>query len=691
MEKLLLPANVYCPTSSLTGLTSKTMLRLKNYILTGQSPDIYLQCYKGSLDMSETIPTLALTGTLVGFLGQTTIVGTGTAFTTELRSGQRFWLGTDPLMVDKVTDDTHITVYTPLSADATAATGYRIPVLYEINRQRGTQIQGNALELDRGSIIAAGWGTVRINGDVLSGTSMVLSGSPKIAIFDPSTSTYAVYDIGFDTPTVAPTLSESLGTGTKGMQPGEYSIRLVPSSSITAGYSNPGPRANVTLTAANSRILVDVNAVSMDTAAGQDAWDVYATQLGVVQVNQGPWNFVRTVTSAEISSGQFFIEYLNAEIARQGELDFDNNPPPDAGFVSTLQGYPQWISCNGKWGGSPGPSLVPAVPQNIEGAPAIWNVTSSPPEDILGCVTSLARLYLLCAKTLQQGVYAPSGDPLVPPTQIRAYWGMGFGNPYQVVFVLGLLIGYSTAGPTRSTADAERSDDQFIGADVVEITKNSLQSNWMLAHDPDPLINAICFFYPAWSTNDDGWLTTRVLIWGLNQLSWIGDVIIESTTRDMVCCGIATVDNKLYFLAGGRYQGGGGTVKIDTFAWNQIAGVPQDYYAVFEMQATHILDQNKTVRAGRVNGKWTLGQLQIYGFDSGTPEDLTNLETGSNAQVTVDLGTVTDTETSFREPFSAPNNYMFTARVSGTYNGTDAVVDRLNGVLLEWLPEGVRR
>ncbi len=688
MEKLILAPNLYIPTSPLTGLTGKTLLRLKNMILTGQSPDMYLGVYKGSLDMDEPIATENLTGTLSGLLGTTEITGAGTSFTTELRSGQRFWLGTQMLMVNRMLDDTNITVYQPLNADAVAATGARLPILNEMARQRETQIQGNAIEFDKGNILAAGWGTVRVNGQALNAT-MALSGSPKIAYFDPLTNTYTIESVGFATPTVAPTLSESLGSGTKGMQPGEYSLRLVPSSTFTGGYSNPGPRANVTLTAANSRILVDVNAVAFP--AGADQWDVYATQLGVVQVNQGPWQFVRSVPSTEIAGGQFFIEYLNAEIARQGELEFDNNPPPDMGFVSTLQGYPQAISCNGKWGGSPGPSLVPFTPQNLEGAPAIWNVTSSPPEDILGVITSLARLYLSCPKTLQQGVYAPTGDPLVPPTQIRAYWSTGFGNPYQVIFVLGLLIGYSTAGPTRSTADLEKSDDQFIGAHVVAITKDTLQANWMVGYDPDPLTNAACFFYPAFSTNEDGWLTTLVLIWGFNQLDWIGSVLIESSTRDMVVCGQATVDNQLYFLAGGLTESGGSTVSIDTFAWNQIAGDEVDYYALWEMQATEVLDQNKTVKAARVNGKWTNAELQIHGFDVNEPETLTNLETGANPQITVDLGTVTDTTTSFREPFTAPNNFMFTARVSGTYNGTDEIVDQLNGVILEWLPSGPRR
>lgn len=689
MESIAFPATTYCPTSPRTGLSGKTILRAKNVILTGQTPDIYLRCYKGSLNLSETIPLLNLTGTLGATGGDLTIIGTGTMFTTELRSGQQFYAGNDCFRVNMVIDDETVTVYRPVTTALVAATGKRASVLFEIARQRGTQTQGNSYQLDKGSILGTGYGTLRIDGSVLQGASMVFTGSPLLALFDPTTGDYAIYDVGFDTPTVAPTVT-SVGGGTKGMQGGEYSIRLVPSSSITAGYSNPGPRANVTLVA-NERMQVDVNAVSMDTAAGQDQWDVYATQLGVVQVNQGPWNFVRSVPASEIVAGIFFIEYLNAEIARQGELEFDNDPPPDAGFVMPLQGYPQWISCFGKWGGSPGPSLVPATPQNIEGAPETWNVSSSPPEEILGVIASQARLYFLCPKTLQQGIYAPTGDPIVPPTQVRPYWSLGFGNPYQLINpTTGILVGHPTGGPTRSTADAETSDDQFIGAHVSEITKDWVQPEVMLGYDPDPAVNAVCFFYPANEQNSDGWWTTRVLLWGLNELDWIGDVIIEREDRDMIVTGVATVDNALYFLAGGRTDLVG-TIQQDTFAWNVSSGDSVDYYAAWELQSTAVLDRNKSVKAARANGKFTSGQLQIYGFDSNQTENLTDVELGTNAQITIDLGTTSDVETTFREPFNAPNNFMFLPRISGTYNGTDDEPDRINGVYLEYQIAGVRR
>lgn len=689
MEKLLFSATTYSPTSSRTGVSGESLLRMQNYILAGVGNDIYLESYKGQLNLDETIPTLDITGTLDCPEGELTVVGTGTTFTTELRSGQMFWAEDDLFMVDAILDDTHLTVYRGPITALVAATGERTPVIYELDRQRATQIQGNAEQFDLGSILGTGWGELRLNGDVLPGTSMVFTGGPLIALFDAATNTYSVADVGFDTPTAVPVVTGVAG-GTKGMVAGEYSLRFVPSSSITEGYSNPGPRVNVTLVTAGDRISADFSAVTMDTAALQDQWDAYGSQFGVVNVNQGPWDFIRSITAAEIAAGGgiVFIEYLNAEIARQGQLDFDADPPPiSAGFLATLQGNPQWVSCYGKWGGSPGPMLIPSLFNNLEAAPAIWAVSSSPPEDLIGVTSSLARLYLLCAKTLQQGIYAPTGDPLVPPTQIRPYWSMGFSNPKQLIFALGLLIGYPHGGPTKSIADAETVDAQFFGANVAEIIKGWVGQHVMVEWDNSPMVNAACFFCPAVELNAYGYWVTDVLLYGLNQLDWIGSVRIESTERDMAVVSVQNVDDQLYFLAGGRMGSG---IQFDTFAFNVAGGLPVNYYGVWELQAGGVLDRNKSVKAARVNGKFTQGLLKIYGFDSHKPETLADLETGVNSQVTINLGTISEVETSYRRPFNCPNNLMFTCRVEGVYSG-EGDPDRCSGIMLDYMPTGVRR
>lgn len=688
MKQVILGANVYHPTSPRTGLSGKTLLRLRNMILAGAEENIYLQVYKGSLNLDETIPGFALTGTLDAGAGDLTIVGTGTSFTSELQTGQAFWVDDNYLVVDTVIDDEHVTVIEgPISA-LVGATGTRTPVLFDIDSQRGTlSARGNAVQVDRGSIFGAGVGTLLINGVALSGVSMVLTGSPAVALFDSTAGTYTVFPLGFDVPTPAPALSGIAG-GTQGMVAGDYSGRLTAANSITGGESNPGVRANVSLSAAGDQIQVDISGVTVDTAAGADAVNYYGTQLGVVNVNQGPWNYV--VQHLLSAGSTFTVDYLNAQIARQGELEFENDQPPDAGFVATLQGYLQWVSCYGKFGGPPGPVLIPSNPTNIEAAPAVWAVTSSPPEVILDAVSSQARLYFPCPTSLQQGVYAPTGDPLVGPTQIRTFWSLGFASFQQLVFAQDMLVGYPHGGPTRSNSDAETVRTQFLGAHVAEIIQTWKSQYVKVGWDADPMVNAICFFQPAIRQNDDGWWETDVLLWGINQQDWIGSVTLSSTEQDMVVCSVATIKNQLTFLAGGRVDGMG-TIEFGTYEWNKLAGVPIDYYAVWQLQVGDVLNQNKTVQAAKANGKFTSASLKIYGFDSATPEDLTDLETGNNPQITINLGTTTNIETTARYPFVAPNNVVFTARVDGTFNGTDEQVDQLNGVVLEYMEQGNRR
>lgn len=686
MEKLTLGPNVYRPTSPRTGSSGRTLLRVKNLLLAGVGENSYLQAYRGSLNLDETIPGLALTGTLDAAAGVTTIVGTGTAFTTELQTGEFFWAGDSPLMVDTIIDDENLTVYEGPLTTLSGATGTRMPVVFELGNERGTlSARGNAVQVDLGSIFGTGVGTLLINGQPLPGSSMVLTGSPQVAIFNGST--YAVYPLGFDEPTPAPALADN-ASGTQGMVAGDYSVRLTAGNSITDAEGNPGVRANVSLAADGHRIEVDISGVTFDTAAGVDQCNAYASQIGVVNVNQGPWTLV---LSHLLSSGStFFLDYLNAQIARQGELEFNNEQPPDAGFVATLQGYLQWISCYGKFGGPPGPVLVPSKSNNIEAAPADWVVTSSPPDVILDAVSSQSRLYFPCQNSLQQGVYAPTGDPLVPPTQIRPFWSLGFASFQQLIFAQDMIVGYPHGGPTRSNADVETVQTQFLGAHVAEIIQNWQSAYVKVGWDTDPMVNGICFFQPAIRQNDDGWWETDVLLWGINQQDWVGSTTLTSTERDMVVCSVANVNNQLVFLAGGRVDEMG-TLGFDTFVWNQIAGDEIDYYAVWELQSMGILDRNKSIQAARASGKFTNGSLQIFGFDSDVPEDLTNLESGNNPQISISLGTTTNIQISPRFPFVAPNNFVATARISGTYNGTDEQIDSVNGVVLEWLPSGVRR
>lgn len=683
-KQLRLTAGIYQPTAPRTGNAGGTLLRLKNYILTGTNDQQYLQCYRGSLNLNETIPTLNLTGTISGTVATKAIVGVGTLFKTELRQGQCVFAGTEMFMVDQVVDNTNLTIYRALTATLTGATGKRMPVIFEMTRKRGTLIQGNAIQLPKGTILATGWGTLRLNGAVLLGTSMVLVGSPRIAIYDPTAGTYVPRDLGMATPTTAPTVA-SIAGGEKNMQVGHYSLRLAPARIETQGYNNLGPKVEFDIATNGDMAEVDLAAVPFDTAHGQNAWDVYGSESTSGGI-QGPWFFVKQITAADITANKFTVEWLNAEINRMGAWEFiDHGPAPASGYVALLEGNPIWISCFGLFGGSPGPALVPSEPRNVEAAPAEWVVSSNPSQNLLGVLTALSRLYIPAPNSLQQAVYAPTGDVLIPPVSLRPYWHTGVCHPYQIVFANSMLVGYAHIGPTRSTvSDSEDAGEQFFGGDVAEIIKSWVGGHVFVAEDPDPNVNAVCFFHSADSKNSQGFWRTRVLVWGLRQNAWIGDVFIESPTKDMIVCGVATVDNHLEFLAGG-------SVQIDTYRWNQVSGESVNYAAAWQLSDGGAENQNKTVHSMRTTGKFTAGAMRLYGYDSAANIAISDIEDQVNSvSGDISLGTQTDVQTSPLETMVFPNLGVFTMQVAGTWAGTGEP-DRCDESVLEFDLSGVIR
>jgi hypothetical protein len=222
---------------------------------------------------------------------------------------------------------------------------------------------------------------------------------------------------------------------------------------------------------------------------------------------------------------------------------------------------------------------------------------------------------------------------------------------------------------------------------VAEVLASWVGQHVIVAEDRNPEVNAVCFFHPADSLNNSGFWRTRVLIWGLRQSAWIGDVMIESTTRDMIVCGAATVDNKLYFLAGGRLGGG---VQVDTFQWNTANGTSVDYFACWQVYDGGVENQNKEVCAATVTAKLTSGAIQIYGYDSGVVIDTAAIEAGTGFLLSVSLGTSAGVQQFARQPFEVPNAALFTGRISGTYSGSGAV-DRIDRAFLEYQATGTRR
>jgi hypothetical protein len=689
----------YQPTIPRSGDTpDDAIFSMSNIILRGQGALKYAECYAGSYDLSETIATSALTGTLAVSTATKTVTGSGTTFVTELHLGQYVLVANAAstastlLTVERIVSATSFITSQFPDFTESGRTGTRLPIIFAVDTQRGTALRGNVIRLDKGTLFSVGDGVFRLDGNAIN-SSLTLTRRPKISLYAPASGTYTSFTLGMPT-SAAPGLA-AVGGGSPGMQAGSYSIVITPARKETLGFNNPSTRADVTLaTGDKTRITFP----AMDTASGQNAWIVWGTtfaaSLGADKnYLEGPWFKVQIVDDTQVSpvGGTFDVEWLDAEIERQDAVTFDNDAPTDAEFVVNFNNVPVYISCQGIPNAagsvtSPGPFIVPAKPNNVEAAPLVLAFSSSPPEIIYGVTSGAGRLYLLTSTHLQVAQGTPQQDV---PVIIQPFWHSGFTNPYQVAFFNGRLYGFPVSGPTRSASEGEEgSEEVSFAAAVQAITGSWVPARVMVAYDP--VNTAICFFHACDSLNSSGYWTTRVLMFGVQQDKWIGDVTLTSTSRDMIVSGVATVADSLEFLAGGRTAGS--TVATKTYTFDTISGesVPWRLAPAFSDTGDEL--RSHVIKRIRATAKSTSGSLGVFGFQPTQVIDISLLATGNSASLTGAISLPNTTSVALTQQFqvNCPNLDVSTIQIQGTWGGTGNK-DRVDEILYELAPQGVRR
>jgi len=233
----------YRPSSPITGEESSCVYRGQNLLLAGRLGQNYYRAYAGSLNIGENYTATQITGTITYDTDSTTITGTGTVFQDELGIGQMVVSSTgEPLVVASIVSQTSfIAARLPVAAgtDEDGFIPYRLEAMdvYRIAMQ-----WGNAILTDRGNILAVGRGTLYRNGDELSGSSLTATRTVQLAIYDSSTDTYSINDLGYTTtPTIAyGAITVVASGGTKNTGLGYYSFQVGYYSDITNGYSDGG-------------------------------------------------------------------------------------------------------------------------------------------------------------------------------------------------------------------------------------------------------------------------------------------------------------------------------------------------------------------------------------------------------------------------------------------------------------------
>lgn len=366
------PTRGYRPSTPYDGNAADYVFRGINFKLLGDGQAAYLENWKGNLAYTDSTPPapVALTGTVSTAALGVTMTGVGTLFTQELIIGQMILVGDDIFTVYLIASDTSLTVTEAFPSTLAGATAYRTQTITEVDNLRGNLIRGNVLKTANGNLLAVGDGVVTLNGSPLS-ASLAASKRLTLAIYDPDTMTYTIFPLGMAIPTLT-TVTGQAG-GTKNMQAGTYSIRITAARISTGGYNNPSDKVEVTITVGQ---VIRITFPAMDTASGQDAWDVYVTLFATGQGIQGPWYYYGQITTAMVSSagGTVDIEYNDAEVSGARLLTFNNDPPPDAAFVATLQGLPILLSCNGPGRKLAGTAATIATDNTVTGTSTTFTV-----------------------------------------------------------------------------------------------------------------------------------------------------------------------------------------------------------------------------------------------------------------------------------------------------------------------------
>ena len=360
------PTGGFRPSAPYDGDVADYIFRGKNMILRGAGATVYLETWQGVTNFGDASPPadVALTGTIEGT--GITITGTGTLFTRELIPNQWILIANNIYQVYAIASDVSLTLAESLVAAVSAgATAYRVQTVVEVDNARGNLIRGSIIRFPNGNLLVVGDGVVRLNGNTLT-SSLTASKRIQLAVFNPANQQYSNFPLGMAVVTT-PIVLATTGGGTKNMQVGTYSVRITPARTTTGGYNNPSPKTEVAITVVNDRIQITFPA--MDTASGQDAWDVYVSLFTTGGGIEGPWYFYKTVTTADVSSagGNYVIEYNDAEVSGSRLLTFDNDPPPDACFVATLQGLPILLSCNGRGRKLAGTAATVATDNTVTG------------------------------------------------------------------------------------------------------------------------------------------------------------------------------------------------------------------------------------------------------------------------------------------------------------------------------------
>lgn len=378
-------------------------------------------------------------------------------------------------------------------------------------------------------------------------------------------------------------------------------------------------------------IVVDANTVKFATTAAN------ANAGTAIDITGDPGGTV-SVRALKVSDDKTFIEYLDGEMG--GVASGTNDAPQDCSFVTEFANQVFFISALGKVtatnaiGTSPGNYVLPEKAGNHEAVNLDWKVSVG--EEITGFANGVGRLFCLTANGIP--FVTPTGrtelarlsgsGTLDMPFTSRPFWTKGGIAPNNLIVIQGDVFLYTGRTVLRSPSNADENTVPFeIGLPVADLTASWYQGHVFLGHCGKN--QQLCLISSATHRNNAGYWVSQILPLNLQTNQWQPIIEVSSDTRDMIVSGVATVNGRMEFLAGGARFGT--TPSIGTFRYDEAAGVAVPWYVVFQPSDLGEEALQKFIRSFRVTARTSAAIIQVHGARAGEDVSITDLEDGTNS------------------------------------------------------------
>lgn len=436
-------------------------------------------------------------------------------------------------------------------------------------------------------------------------------------------------------------------------------------------------------------IKIDANTISLATSLAES---LAGTANGITSAAGGGTHTIGYL----ITGDKFRFDCLDEELLE--EYFGDDYAPSDAEFVAKLEDRPLLISCFGKrtvtsskTGSNPGPLVSLSKFSNPDGFPPEW--TAGGQHNIIGHFEGAGRIFLMTPASLDfvtptglLGQSARGGLDIELPMIWRPYWKTGATNRYSIVLDDDTLYGRSGGKFIRSIGNGDENVRKYdFGAVVEDITRDWNDAFTYTVRNPRD--GQVCFIRSAAYKNSSGYWVSEIWPFSVWADAWLPKVVLSSTTRDQIICGVATIDEQLEYLVGGRVSGGTYQVETKRFGAGAASG-NVNWYFVWQPSDDGAEDRMKRLHSLRLLGKVTTCNVQIHGARPGQELSLANIENGdganTNAYYSGNIGLDdSDQLTRYLEQnvkISKLANYA--VRIGGRWSTSDTVRDRVDELVI---------